>query len=429
MKLLYKLGVAFRNPSLFPSLDFLQKTDKWSLEELHAYQLKKLKDLLLFAYNYSDYYRTEFDKINFEPETLCSLGDLKKLPIIDKSILLNNSDTIHTNYRFKKIFFSETSGTSGQVLKFFRNEEWESGHRAAMFRGYSWYNVSPWDKNGYFWGYNIDRKKVIKIRFLDFLQNRFRLFSYQREDINCFCRKMQKAKYVGGYSSMIYEVAKAVNLLKKQGREYHYNLKMIKGTSEKIFDSYQEEVRLAFGSKIISEYGSAESGIIAFECPEGGHMHICMENVIVEEINGEIVITNLLSYSFPVIRYKLGDYVKLAGPEFKCSCGRAHSVILDVLGRVGKNVYGKHECYPSLTFYYVFKNLTLSDGITLNYQAIQNEKGKITINIEQDSSQYEEALRKELRKYFKDDICFEIHFSQKLHSYQGKLKDFVSYIN
>ena len=69
---------------------------------------------------------------------------------------------------------------------------------------------------------------------------------------------------------MIYQTAKLINergLLKPKG------IKMVKGTSEKIFKNYHDEVIKAFGSKIISEYGATESGIIAFECPEG-NMHI-----------------------------------------------------------------------------------------------------------------------------------------------------------
>ena len=67
------------------------------------------------------------------------------------------------------------------------------------------------------------------------------------------------------------------------------NLKMVKGTSEKIYERYQDEIKKAFGQKMISEYGAAETGIIAFECPSG-NMHINMEGVIVEEINEEIII-------------------------------------------------------------------------------------------------------------------------------------------
>ena len=43
------------------------------------------------------------------------------------------------------------------------------------------------------------------------------------------------------------------------------NIKMVKGTSEKIYESYQEEIQKAYGCRIISEYGATESGIIAFE--------------------------------------------------------------------------------------------------------------------------------------------------------------------
>lgn len=99
-----------------------------------------------------------------------------------------------------------------------------------------------------------------------------------------------------------------------------------------------------------------------------------MENVYVEVIDGEIVVTNLLSRSFPIIRYKLGDAVVLASPDYKCPCGRNHPVVLDVCGRIGKNILGKTSKYPSLTFYYVFKNIAIQDGITLNYQARQDRK-------------------------------------------------------
>ena len=88
---------------------------------------------------------------------------------------------------------------------------------------------------------------------------------------------------------MIYEVAKIVNELELKDQ---FNLKLIKGTSEKIYEKYQEEVKKAFGAKIVSEYGAGESGLIAFECPENNKMHINMQNVILEEINGESVVTN-----------------------------------------------------------------------------------------------------------------------------------------
>jgi phenylacetate-CoA ligase len=57
---------------------------------------------------------------------------------------------------------------------------------------------------------------------------------------------------------------------------------MVMGASEKIYEGYQKEVVRAFGRKMVNEYGAAEAGMIAFECPEG-KMHINMETNIVEK--------------------------------------------------------------------------------------------------------------------------------------------------
>ena len=424
-KVIYNLGTAKRNPSLEGYFSFLKESDRWSKEALLEYQLEKCKSFLTFVNEHSPYYQSIFQEIGFRPETIESIEDLKQIPPIDKPTLLGNTDQIHTVYPFKKRIYSETSGTSGQPLKFYKDEEWDSHNRATMFRGYSWYGVNPWDKNGYFWGYNIDKSGVLKTKVLDFLQNRFRLFSYDKDEITRFTKKLDSAVYLHGYSSMIYEVAKIVN---QMGRGGKYNLKMIKGTSEKIYDSYQDVVKKAFGHKIISEYGAAESGLIAFECPEG-NMHINVENVIVEVENGEIVVTNLLSRSFPIIRYKLGDVVTLAAPEFECNCGRKHPVIVDVLGRVGKKIIGNNRQYPSLTFYYVFKNLALEKNLILNYQAVQEERGKVTLKIEQEESGFKDDLKEELKKYFSDDVLFNILYQQTLHTMDGKLRDFITTID
>lgn len=421
-RLIYNAGVAHKNPSLKKHYKFLMETDKWTLEQLKQYQFKKLKEFLVFAYEHSPFYKEEFDNAGFNPYQFESIDDYKRIPIIDKSVLLNNNDKVHSDYHFDKLIQSETSGTSGATLKFKRNEEWDSAARAALWRGYHWYGVKPWDRNGYFWGYNIDPSKVRKTRLEDWLQNRFRVFSYDEKDITEFAYKLKRASYVGGYSSMIYETAKMVNRL---GINKDIDLKLIRGTSEKIYESYQDEVIKAFGRRITSQYGSSESGCIAFECP-CGHMHIAMENVVVEEVDGEIVVTNLYSHSFPIIRYKLGDSIVLADEKMKCECGREHPIILDIVGRVGKKIIGNNQNYPSLTLYYIFKNLGLTKNITLNYQAVQTEKGKVVLRIEQNQPQYQPDLEIEIEKYFHEDVAFEILWGQTLHTMNGKLKDFIT---
>jgi phenylacetate-CoA ligase len=306
-----------------------------------------------------------------------------------------------------------------------REEEADSFNRASIFRGYSWHHVQPWERNGYFWGFDFSPLKRFKVRILDVLQNRFRVFDYKEKAFNGFVKKLQKAKYIHGYSSMIYQSAKLIND-KKLPKPKH--IKMVKGTSEKIYDSYKAEIQTAFGVPIISEYGAAETGIIAFEC-EHGQMHLNMEGVLVEEINNEIVVTNLQMKAFPIIRYQLGDYIQLATDNQICKCGRAHKILEEVTGRIGENVYGKQEVFPSLYFYYIFKNLGKKHNLKLTYQIIQKEKGILIFNIEENiTDKQQQLLKQEIHNYFNDDITYNIHQNVKKKVVKGKTKSFISYI-
>lgn len=427
-KLIFKIGQSLRNPSLRTVFKFLKTSEYDSLLKLKEYQLKRLKELVIFAYENTNYYRRKFDEVAFNFEDFNSLKDLEKLPILTKSDLLHFNQEIHTTdkVKFNKLFKASSSGTTGESLQFLRDENADSFNRASIFRGYSWYGVHPWYYNGYFWGFNFSLIQKLKTRYSDFLVNRFRLFSYSEKDFLPFIKKIRNATYLEGYSSMIYQTAKLINQKNLEKPKY---LKMVKGTSEKIYDSYQAEVQKAFGLKMISEYGAAETGIIAFECPYG-KMHINMEGVIVEEIDHEIVVTNLVMKSFPIIRYKLGDFIELAPQDEVCECGLQHPIIKEVTGRIGEVVYGNIEVYPSLYFYYIFKNLDKNHHLPLTYQILQEEKGKLVFHIAETLNEVQkELLKTEIEKYFNKDIDYDVIDKQNLFKdRKGKLKSFISYV-
>ena len=422
-KWIYYLGQQFRNPSLNGSYKQLKKSEGWSLETLENNQLKKLQEIVKFSYENCTYYKNKFDQLGVHPSDIKSLEDVKKLPVLTKNDVIKFNSEIHSNFNFIKQFKANTSGSSGEALNYLREEENDSFNRAVIKRGYSWYDVHPSDKNGYFWGFNFSRLQEVKTLFLDILQNRFRLFSYQDKDFSGFIKKLQKAKYIQGYSSMIYETAKLINANKLDKPKH---LKLVKGTSEKIFPHYHLEAKKAFGHKIISEYGAAETGIIAFECPKG-NMHITMEGVLVEEVDNEIIVTNLQLKSFPIIRYKLGDYIALDRTGVACSCGLKHKIITEVTGRVGSSVYGINNIYPSLYFYYIFKNLVKQDGVYLNYQVIQEEKGRLDFYIEEQLTIGKcKLLENEIYKYFKTDIQYTLTDNYKNKDFTKKKKSFIS---
>lgn len=422
-KFIFLTGARFRNPSLYKHFRDLKSSEHWPLEKLKVQQQNRLLDFITFAGNNSRYYKSLFESIGWVPGNKFTMELFNQIPVTTKNVLISENVAVHSKNITEKTFDCETSGTSGQVLTFRRNENWDSFNRASIMRGYSWYGVHPWNFNLYFWGYNFSGFKKIKLRLMDMMVNRFRIFDYSSKAMKQLVNKIGKTVYIEGYSSMIYELACAA-----EGTQLDLSkLKLIKGTSEKIYPHYQEKVKQVFGLPIVSEYGAAETGIIAFECKEG-NMHINMEGVYVEtDSENEILVTNFHSYSFPVIRYKLGDVVKLKSSVDLCACGMAHPIIEEVTGRVGKVVFGKKNKYPSLVFYNIFKNLFFGNGLHVNYQAHQTKVGEVEIRIKEEiNSDQEILIQNECNKYFGDDIIVRLVQSTDFRTSGGKLRDFIS---
>ncbi len=423
-KYLYLLGERIKNPYLQKHLSQLMQSDFATIDELEAIQLKRLKKLLHHAKNATHFYKERLKDIDIDTMTL---DDLKKIPILTKAELKAHADDLRNEPPGESLIKAETSGTTGEVFLFNKNIHWDASFRAAQYRGYSWYGIKPWEKSLYFWGFKKSFKDRIKIRLLDFLLNRYRFFDYTNEEFERAAKRIKESTYIAGYSSSIHMMAE---YFKKRGYRFD-NIKMVKGTAEKVYDSYHKAVKEVFGRKITSEYGSAEAGVIAYECPEG-NMHIVMENVIVEEIDNKAIITNLWAYSLPFIRFELGDYIVLDN-ETKCPCGRSHKIIKEVTGRIGRKIYGKEGVYSTININHTFKNLSFKYGIELAYSAKQYEKGKMLFEITKDESIDEADAKEKLiasaHEYFKDDLDVEVKFVDYKEGKTKKQKDFESFVD
>ncbi len=423
-KHLYLLGEKVKNPHLQEHLDNLMQSDFASLNEIEGIQLVRLKKLLHHAKKSTDFYKNRLKDVDVDNLTL---EEFKKIPILTKAELKANADDLRNEPEGEELIKAETSGTTGEVFLFNKNIHWDASFRAAQYRGYSWYDLKPWEKSLYFWGFKKNLKDRLKIRVLDFLLNRFRFFDYTNEEFEKAAKRIRESSYIAGYSSSIHMMAE---YYKKKGYKFD-NIKMVKGTAEKVYDSYHKSVKEVFGKKITSEYGSAEAGVIAYECPEG-NMHIVMENVIVEEIDNKIIVTNLWAYSLPYIRFELGDYIVL-DEETKCPCGREHKIIKEVTGRIGRKIYGKEGVYSTININHTFKNVSFKHGIELAYSAKQYEKGKMVFELTKDDSvdeqQAKEALISSAHEYFGDDLDVEVKFVTYSEGKSKKQKDFESFID
>lgn len=422
--LIMRFFVYLRNPSFFKILKTLKRNENLTLKEIEEIQIKKLKCLLIHAYEKTEYYNKKFksEGINVYSENI--LAEYKKIKPISKEDLISYNKQIHTVKKTR--FKAKTSGTSGSKLTFYKSEKWDSFNRASIERGYSWHGVSFFDWKIYFWGLRFEKFQKIKTRILDLMIKRVRLFTFNESDVQYLLRYRKKIRIIEGYSSVINQFATYI----MDKNIFFPKLRFIKATSETVKDIYKKNVFNTFNLNLSSEYGSAESGIIGFSCPNG-FMHINMESVYIEEENGEAIITNLNSHTFPIIKYKQGDYITLKNNSF-CSCHFPFPIIQEVIGRVGSSIYGKRKVYPSLLLYNIFKNINSDCNKIIDYKAEQVIKGEIDILLKLEIIKNNQSLmnliEKQFFQYCKTDLKPNFKAMEVFTEKNRKSVDFISKI-
>ena len=109
-----------------------------------------------------------------------------------------------------------------------------------------------------------------------------------------------------------------------------------------LHDFERKKIERVFDCKVTNRYGCEEVSLIASECENHSGLHLNSDSLIVEFIMdgknvssgspGAIVVTDIINYGMPFIRYKLGDVG--VPSDHECSCGRSYPIMEKVEGRV-----------------------------------------------------------------------------------------------
>lgn len=117
-------------------------------------------------------------------------------------------------------------------------------------------------------------------------------------------------------------------------------------TAEGLPGALRQHFQDVWGIEAFQGYGTAELGIVAYECRERDGLHLGSQ-VVVELLDpqtrqpvpdgevGEVVVTSLRP-AYPLVRLATGDLSRLITQP--CSCGRRSPRLAGVLGRVGSGV-------------------------------------------------------------------------------------------
>lgn len=335
--LIFPLMESFQGTEIRKHLAWLKKTQWLGRNEIEEIQNKKLRALIHHAYKNVPYYHQVFKRLGLTPNDVRKKEDLTKLPVLEKEDVRKNLNyLLAQNIPKSKILKTQSSGSTGEPLKYYLDKKSYSIGWAHTFRCWSWarYNLGdPYVK------ISMSARNSFKKKVQDVLMNchYIHFLDVSPETLPNLLKTMKKGKIIRGYASSMYIIAKLI----EDGniREIPEPV-AIMTTGDTLFPHYREVIESVFECEVFDGYGG-ESTPIAFECEEHFNYHLCDESVVVEFLKegeevapgelGSIVFTNLDNFAMPFIRYKINDVgVKGAGD---CPCGRGLSLMKSVEGR------------------------------------------------------------------------------------------------
>lgn len=314
-------------------------------EQLRQLQWQRLQKLLAHAYARCPFYREHFDGAGLSPGDLRSLEDLAALPLLEKSDIQQHRDRLlAADWPKEDLIPNQTGGSTGSPLSFFMSQDRLRSRNAATVRHNRWAGWDVGDKAALLWGAPRDRppnrwRAWLRNALLDrqlFLDTghftEARLLAYH-EALQRFRPKVMLA--YAQAAALFARFLKARGLMPYQPSAVVTSAEVLEAADRAVI----EEV---FGCRVFNRYGCREVSVIASECAQHDGLHVMAEGLYVEIVQdgkparpgelGSIVVTDLLNYAMPLIRYRIGDLGAWA--EGPCQCGRGLPRLQSIAGRV-----------------------------------------------------------------------------------------------
>ncbi|MCX7912998.1 MAG: phenylacetate--CoA ligase [Thermodesulfovibrionales bacterium] len=315
-----------------------------SREEIEQIQLERLQANLLRVYMNVPFYRKKFDELKIDPDSFCSLEDLKKLPFTTKEDLRDSYPYGFFAVPLREIVRLQTSsGTTGMptVVGYTRNDIriWSNLVARILTAG----GVSQSDivqiafDYGLFTGalglhYGAERigASVIPISS----GNPQRQVKIMRDF------KTTALVCTPSFALMMADAIRSMDI-NVNSLSLKYGLFGAEQWSEAMRQELQDRLKII----ATDNYGLSEviGPGVAGECLERKGLHINEDHFLVEVINpetletvpdgttGELVITTLTREAMPVIRFRTRDLTSLISEP--CPCGRTFKRISRIIGR------------------------------------------------------------------------------------------------
>jgi phenylacetate-CoA ligase len=379
-----------RHRGLGRRLRALEQFETLSAEHQKAIQAQSVARLLSHAYSSVPYYRRISDEAGFYPSSW-KPGEPIPLPLLDKEIIRVQEDQlISRRYSANDLRSARTGGTTSTPVQFWRDVNALREKTALQFHLNRWSGFDQGDSILMVWGAERDLELNPGWRWKFYEQVLMRRIPAAAGQISAsifqgFLDRLNhhRPKVLYGYGVTLARFAEFV----RDSNVQHHKPRVIITTAEAITPLERECIELTFGCKATDQYGSRDVGMIGSECEHHSGLHFHPAGCLTEfEYAGmtsdgpmhRLIVTDLLNYGMPLIRYDTGDCV-IVDPA-PCPCGRFFPRVKAILGRASDNfVLADGTEVPGNTF--ATKLALLANGFRhiTQLQVIQKEMDRVVL--------------------------------------------------
>lgn len=371
-----------------------KERELYKIEEWNDYQETILRNLLIHSYQTVPYYKNLFNSLSLNENDLkdFTISKLSSLPLLEKDTfrLLGSTDLISAKREPKGEFYASSGSTGTPTETLFSLKMHQKYFAIYESRVNNWAGLNYKMPRGMIGGRRIIKKGIYKGPFYRYnaieKQVYFSAYHISATTVENYLEGMRKhnIEYMTGYAMSNYILAR---FIEKMGLEAP-KLKAVKTSSEKLTQEMRDTFERVYGCKTYDAYNGVEACNLISEC-EQGKLHIVPDVGIVEVLDkkgnpclpgeiGEVISTGLLNFDQPLIRYRMGDFVKLSKDQ-SCNCGRNMIIVDEIIGRMEDVVIGS-DGREMVRFHSIFINIKPIVASQVIQHTLKNFEIKIVVS-------------------------------------------------
>ena len=235
-------------------LSELNKSQFWSADKLHEYQNDRLKQLIAHVYANVPFYTELFNQNGLDPNQIKDVSDLKLLPILTKSDIragIRSGKLMNKKAQLSKLEKNNSSGSTGEPLQFFLDNDAASMKKAAAIRAWQWMGFNVGDK--IFRISPLERSRLIK-RIQDYFTNTLYMQSYRmnEEEFKKISEALVKfsPSILRSYPDPLYLLVRYMRSNKIKPPK----ITSINTTGSTLYEFYRDEIEEYFSCRIFDSF-------------------------------------------------------------------------------------------------------------------------------------------------------------------------------